>query len=276
MLAKRRPFKLGRPATGRRDSPGRGGGNKKRRGRAHEAARAPRLSLSHRRRRRATGSCVWIQAAGSATRLWREMRCLLPSAPTKNHDQQADLQFFFSRTAGAETARPIRARFDGRRATFCTRSKQRVSAAPLDVRGIPAVDLLIARSTPLNEARPSPPKARQGRSAPRPSPLAHPRTPGESRHTLIGHAAPPACASAAALRARRPRRGALGPLARPPKVCDVRALTAELIRRAGRLAAHREASRLALARAPVVGEPFEGDPEVLRSLDGIELNREHD
>ena len=105
MLAKRRPFKLGRPATGRRDSPGRGGGNKKRRGRAHEAARAPRLSLSHRRRRRATGSCVWIQAAGSATRLWREMRCLLPSAPTKNHDQQADLQF--SRLA---IGRPLRAR----------------------------------------------------------------------------------------------------------------------------------------------------------------------
>ena len=50
----------------------------------------------------------------------------------------------------------------------------------------------------------------------------------------------------------------------------------ELVRRAGRLAAHREASRLALARAPVVGKPFEGDPEVLRSLDGIELNREHD
>ena len=53
---------------------------------------------------------------------------------------------------------PVRARFDGRRAIFCTRSKQRVSAAPLHVRGIPVVDLLIARSTPLNEARPSPPK----------------------------------------------------------------------------------------------------------------------
>ena len=171
---------------------------------------------------------------------------------------------------------PVRARFDGRRAIFCTRSKQRVSAAPLHVRGIPVVDLLIAESAPLNEARPSPPKARQGRSAPRPSPRAHPRSPGESRPALIGHAAPPARASAAALCARRPRRGALGPLARPPEVCDVRALTAELVRRAGRLAAHREASRLALARAQVVGKPFEGDPEVLRSLDGIELNREHD
>ena len=67
-----------------------------------------------------------------------------------------------------------------------------------------------------------------------------------------------------------------GPLARRPEVCDVRALTAELVRRVGRLAAHREASRLALARAQVVGKPFEGDPEVLRSLDGNELNREHD
>ena len=149
---------------------------------------------------------------------------------------------------------PVRARFDGRRAIFCTRSKQRVSAAPLHVRGIPVVDLLIAESAPLNEARPSPPKARQGRSAPRPSPRAHPRSPGESRPALIGHAAPPARASAAALCARRPRRGALGPLARPPEVCDVPTSSAELVRRAGRLAAHRDASPLAPARDPVVGK----------------------